>query len=93
MKQLVLICFFNRCLFFSRRSVACINTYFLCAYEGEPSEILPNSQGKLKVLVPEISSELGGEEEGFDAFLNDFFDLHYPAQTNAVPIGLGIGNM
>jgi hypothetical protein len=31
---------------------------FLCTYEGEPSEILPNWQGKQKVLIPEIPDEL-----------------------------------
>ena len=31
---------------------------FLCTYYGEPSEILPNSQGKQKVLIPEIRAEL-----------------------------------
>ena len=31
---------------------------FLCTYYGESSEILPNSQGKKKVLIPEIRDEL-----------------------------------
>ena len=46
---------------------------FLCTYYGEPSEILPNSQGKKKVLIPEIRDELKkqyrGAEEGFESFL------------------------
>src|SRR6201999_451219 len=55
---------------------------FLCTYYGEPSEILPNSQAKQKVLVPEIRNELkklyGGADEGFELFLcENFFDLHY----------------
>lgn len=53
---------------------------FLCTYYGEPSEILPNSQGKKKVLIPEIRDELkklyGGAGEGFESFLTEhFFDL------------------
>ena len=71
---------------------------FLCTYHGQPSEILPNAQGKQKVLIPEIRDELrklyGGEEEGFEAFLTEhFFDLHYQANSTAHPISLGIGNL
>jgi hypothetical protein len=71
---------------------------FLCTYEGEPSEILPNWQGKQKVLIPEIRDELkklyGGGEEGFESFLTEnFFDLHYQANPNASPISLGVGNL
>ena len=71
---------------------------FLCTYYGESSEILPNSQGKKKVLIPEIRDELKklyhGAEEGFDAFLSEhFFDLHYQAEPNARPISLGLGNL
>ena len=69
---------------------------FLCTYYGESSEILPNSQSKKKVLVPEIRDELkklySGTEEGFDSFLTEhFFDLHYQAKPNARPISLGQG--
>lgn len=71
---------------------------FLCTYYGEPSEILPNSQGKKKVLVPEIRDELrklyDGAEEGFESFLSDhFFDLHYQAKPDARPISLGLGHL
>lgn len=71
---------------------------FLCTYFGASSEILPNSQGVQKVLVPEIRAELKtyyhGADEGFDAFLSEhFFDLHYQAKPNAHPISLGIGHI
>ena len=33
---------------------------FLCTYHGESSDIIPNSQGVQKVLVPEIREELIG---------------------------------
>lgn len=71
---------------------------FLCTYYGEPSEILPNSQGKKKVLIPEIRDELkkqyGGADEGFESFLHKhFFDLHYQAKPGSHAINLGIGNL
>ena len=71
---------------------------FLCTYYGEPSEILPNSQGKKKVLVPEIRDELKklyhGSDEGFESFLSEhFFDLHYQPEPNARPISLGLGHL
>lgn len=71
---------------------------FLCTYHGESSDILPNSQGKQKVLIPEIRNELkklyGGEDEGFEAFLSEyFFDLHYQAKPTARPISLGQGHL
>lgn len=71
---------------------------FLCTYYGEPSELLPNSQVEQKVLIPEIRAELkrlyGGVEEGFEAFLSDyFFDLHYQAKPGAVPVNLGLGHI
>ena len=71
---------------------------FLCTYHGESSEILPNSQGKQKILIPEIRDELKklyhGAEEGFESFLSDhFFDLHYQAEPDARPISLGLGNL
>ncbi|HAP68284.1 MAG TPA: hypothetical protein DCR04_00930 [Flavobacteriales bacterium] len=69
---------------------------FLCTYHGEPSEILPNAEGKQKVLITEIRNELkklyDGEEEGFEFFLTEhFFDLHYQANPNASPISTGAG--
>lgn len=71
---------------------------FLCTYYGESSEILPNSQGTKKALIPEIRDELKklyqGPDEGFDSFLAEhFFDLHYQAKPNARPINLGLGHL
>ncbi|MCM4174316.1 hypothetical protein DHD32_22905 [Arenibacter sp. TNZ] len=71
---------------------------FLCTYYGESSEILPNSQAKQKVLVPEIRDELKkiyrGTEEDFESFLSEnFFDLHYLAKPKAQPIKLGLGHL
>ncbi len=71
---------------------------FLCTYHGEPSEILPNSQGIQKVIIPEIREELiklhNGNAEDFESFLVDnFFDLHYQAHPEAQPINLGLGHM
>lgn len=71
---------------------------FLCTYHGESSEILPNSQGRKKVLIPEIRNQLRklyhGAEESFEEFLSDhFFDLHYQADPTARPISLGLGNL
>ncbi|SEK51711.1 hypothetical protein SAMN04488505_101346 [Chitinophaga rupis] len=71
---------------------------FLCTYYGECSEILPNSQGQKKVLIPEIRAELKklyhGADEGFESFLSEhFFDLHYEAKPDARPISLGPGHL
>ncbi|MBB5647024.1 hypothetical protein [Pedobacter cryoconitis] len=71
---------------------------FLCTYYGEPSEILPNSQGTKKVLIPEIRIELKklyhGAEEDFESFLSEyFFDLHYQAKPDAHLINLGLGHL
>lgn len=71
---------------------------FLCTYYGEPSEILPNAQGKKKVLIPAIRDELKkiyhGADEGFESFLSEhFFDLHYQAEPDARPISLGTGHL
>lgn len=71
---------------------------FLCTYDGEPSELLPNSQAKQKILIPEIRDELkrlyGGSDEGFESFLSEyFFDLHYQAKPGASPVNLGIGHL
>ncbi len=71
---------------------------FLCTYHGESSEILPNSQAKQKVLVPEIRDKLKklyrGADEGFESFLSEhFFDLHYRAKPKAQPISLGLGHL
>lgn len=79
------------------RSPIAVDT-FLCTYYGDPSDILPNSQGEQKILIPAIRAALKelyeGEEEGFDAFLEEnFFDLHYQAKPGAQPISLGIGHL
>ena len=71
---------------------------FLCTYYGEPSEILPNSQGKKKVLISEIRDELkkqyGGADEGFESFLHEhFFDLHYQAKPDSRIVSLGNGHL
>jgi hypothetical protein len=71
---------------------------FLCTYYGEPSEILPNSEAIQKILIPEIRAELkklyDGPDEGFDTFLTDnYFDLHYQAKDNALPISLGTSHL
>jgi hypothetical protein len=71
---------------------------FLCTYYGESSEILPNSQGRKKVLIPAIREELKklyhGADENFESFLSEhFFDLHYQALPNAHPISLGLGHL
>ncbi|OQP68635.1 hypothetical protein [Niastella populi] len=71
---------------------------FLCTYYGESSDILPNSQGQKKVLIPEIRAELRklyhGADEGFESFLSEhFFDLHYQPVPNARPVNLGTGHL
>lgn len=71
---------------------------FLCTYYGEPSELLPNSQARQKVLIPEILDELKkryhGADEDFGSFLSEhFFDLHYQAEPDARPISLGLGHL
>ena len=71
---------------------------FLCTYYGESSELLPNSQGEQKVLVPEIRDELKkiyrGAEDEFESFLSEhFFDLHYRAKPTANPISAGLGHL
>ncbi len=71
---------------------------FLCTYHGDPSEILPNSQGEQKVLIPAVRDALkklyDGPEAGFETFLSDnFFDLHYQPLPGARPVNLGVGNL
>lgn len=71
---------------------------FLCTYYGDPSEILPTSQGTKKVLIPGIRDELKkqyrGVDEDFESFLSEhFFDLHYQAKPDARPISLGTGHL
>lgn len=83
--------------FHADRSPIPVDT-FLCTYYGDPSEILPNSQGKQKVRIPAIREELKklyhGTDEGFESFLQEnSFDLHYQAEPDAQPISLGLGNL
>ena len=71
---------------------------FLCTYFGAASEIIPNSQAKQKILVPEIRIELmklyGKKDAGFESFLKEhFYDLHYQALPTARPINLGRGHL
>ena len=71
---------------------------FLCTYYGASSDILANADAEQKVFVPEIREGLrkifDGSTEDFDSFLVEhFFDLHYRAKTNAVPINLGVGQL
>lgn len=71
---------------------------FLCTYYGDSSEILPNSQGEQKILIPAIRNELKklyhGPDEGFESFLTEhFFDLHYQAKPDAHTITLGTGHL
>lgn len=71
---------------------------FLCTYEGDASEILPNAQGEQKILIPEIRAELrklyDGPDAGFAAFLSEhFFDLHYQAKEHARTVNLGVGHL
>jgi hypothetical protein len=71
---------------------------FLCTYYGASSDILANADAEQKVLVPVIREGLkkifDGSAEDFESFLAEhFFDLHYRAKTNAVPINLGVGQL
>ncbi|MFZ1788161.1 MAG: hypothetical protein WAT92_07620 [Saprospiraceae bacterium] len=71
---------------------------FLCTYYGTTSEILPNALGEKKILIPEIRNELrrqyADEDSGFESYLSEnFYDLHYKAKANAVPISLGLGHL
>lgn len=76
-----------------------IPTYtFLCTYYGESSDILANSQAEQKIHVPEIRAELKkqftGTDDEFESYLIDnFFDLHYQAKPNTLPINLGLGHL
>lgn len=79
------------------RSPVAVDT-FLCTYYGAPSEIIPNSQTTQKVLLPEIRAKLKaihqGNDNEFEAFLTEnFFDLHYHANSDAQPISLELGQL
>ena len=71
---------------------------FLCTYHGAVSDIIPNGQAEQKVLIPEIRTKLAalhnGPAEEFEDFLKEnYFDLHYQAQPQAVPVNLGLGHL
>lgn len=71
---------------------------FLCTYHGAASDIISNEQAEQKILIPEIRKKLAALHEGssgeFENFLKEnYFDLHYQAQPNAVPINLGLGHL
>lgn len=79
------------------RSPIATDTY-LCTYHGAASDIISNDQAKQKILIPEIRKKLAalhnGPSEEFENFLKEnYFDLHYQAQPNGVPINLGIGHL
>lgn len=71
---------------------------FLCTYHGEASDIISNGQAEQKILIPEIRKKLAalhnGPSEEFEHFLKEnYFDLHYQAQPQAVPTNLGLGHL
>ena len=71
---------------------------FLCTYYGASSEIITNAQAQQKILIPEIRTQLKALHDGaadeFEDFLKDnYFDLHYEALPNAIPITLGVGHL
>lgn len=71
---------------------------FLCTYYGAASDIISNEQAEQKILVPEIRKKLqelhDGPSDKFDDFLKEnYFDLHYQAKADAVPVNLGLGNL
>jgi hypothetical protein len=71
---------------------------FLCTYHGAASDIVANVQAEQKILIPEIRAKLkelhDGAEEEFEDFLKEnYFDLHYQVDQDAVPINLGLGHL
>ena len=71
---------------------------FLCTYHGAASDIIANEQAQQKILIPEIREQLQALHDGLEAEFEDFlkehyFDLHYQAQPNAIPINLGVGHL
>jgi hypothetical protein len=71
---------------------------FLCTYHGAASDIISNSQARQKILIPEIREKLKVLHDGtageFESFLKDnYFDLHYEVNEDAVPINLGLGHL
>jgi hypothetical protein len=71
---------------------------FLCTYHGAASDIISNAQAEQKILIPEIRKKLkdlhNGPSEEFENFLKEnYFDLHYQAQPQVVPVNLGLGHL
>lgn len=71
---------------------------FLCTYHGAASDIISNEQAEQKILIPEIREKLAvlndGPPEGFENFLKElYFDLHYQAKPQIVPVNLGLGHL
>lgn len=71
---------------------------FLCTYYGSSSEILLHSEAVQKIMIPEIREALIkiheiAETDFADFAAEYFFDLHYEAKPDAVPISLGLGNL
>ena len=71
---------------------------FLCTYHGAASDIISNSQTEQKILIPEIRAKLkelyDGPSEEFENFLKEnYFDLHYQVQADAIPVNLGLGHL
>jgi hypothetical protein len=71
---------------------------FLCTYHGVASDIISNDQVDQKIQIPEIRKKLAalhnGPSEEFEKFLKEnYFDLHYQAKPNTVPINLGLGHL
>lgn len=71
---------------------------FLCTYRGAASDLIATADAVRKSDIPEVRSQLlelhDGPLDTFDAFLKEhYFDLHYEAKPEAVPVQLGIGNL
>ena len=71
---------------------------FLCTYYGVASDIISNAQAEQKILIPEIRKKLeaiyNGPSEEFENFLKEnYFDLHYQAQSHIAPVNLGLGHL
>jgi len=71
---------------------------FLCTYYGAASDIIANDQAVPKAQIPEIRTQLKALHNGpaaeFEDFLKEnYFDLHYQAQSNATPTNLGVGHL
>ena len=71
---------------------------FLCTYHGAASDIIANAQAEQKIGIPEIRKRLvalhKGPSDELENFLKEnYFDLHYQAQSQAEPVNLGVGHL